>query len=114
MPVYCFIAPDGERRTERTMPMAKATDHIMVDGERWDRDYEAEQKGAPARSGWPMEPCFASGVNANQADDLRKEFKKHGLGHIQVTNDGDPIYPDKKTREKALKVRGLFDRAGYY
>jgi len=66
----------------------------------------------PAAKGWPM-ACYASGVNAEQADQLRAEFKRVGVP-TEVTKDGDPIYTSASHRKRALKARGFFDRAAYY
>ncbi len=76
------------------------------------RDFAAERGGGSNHSkNWPME-CFASGVNAAQAPELRKFFKKKGF-ECEVSVNGDPIYTSPSHRRKALKLRGFVDRAGY-
>jgi len=85
---------------------------IEVEGVTFTRSYRAERAGVPATQGWPI-TCVASGVNAEQAQDLRDEFKKHGLD-VEVTKDGDPIYRSASHRKKALKARGFVDRLSFY
>ncbi len=85
---------------------------IEQEGVIFKRNYQAEQAGVPATKGWPIE-CYASGVNAADAQKLRDEFKKQGV-NVEVTNDGDPIYTSPAHRRKALMARGLHDRKAYY
>jgi hypothetical protein len=59
-----------------------------------------------------MEPCFASGVNAVQAPELRKFLADRGCA-TEVTSEGDPIYRSAGHRKKALKLRGMYDKASY-
>ena len=73
------------------------------------RDFRAEQVSVPPTKGWPMKPCLASGVNANQAGELRDLFRKHGET-VRVTRDGDPIYENTNQRKRCLKMRGIADR----
>jgi len=72
---------------------------------------EVAQLGTPAKTGWPIE-CVASGVNAAQADDLRKFFVERGCP-TEVSPDGNPIYTSAAHRRKALKVRGFKDRSSF-
>ena len=109
MPVYCYRV--GERVIEKAFPVGKAPRHIWVGLRLAHRDFTAEHKGVPAACGWPM-TCFASGVNANQAQELRDFLAKSGVP-TEVTPDGDPIYRDAKHRRKALKARGLFDKNAF-
>ena len=74
-------------------------------------DLFAEQTGTPAKKGWPM-TCFASGVNAAQAGELRDHLAKSGVP-TEVTPDGDPVYRDANHRRKALKARGLHDKNSF-
>ena len=70
------------------------------------------QVAAPSPRGWPMKPCVASGVQPEQAQELRDLFKKAGVP-TEVTKGGAPIYTSPEHRRKALKVRGLYDRSSY-
>lgn len=63
------------------------------------------------RKTWPLE-CFGSGVHADQAPELRKHFKEHGV-NVEVSKDGNPIYTSAAQRKKALKCRGLIDKASF-
>jgi len=56
--------------------------------------------------------CIASGVNANQAGELRDFFAKSGVP-TEVTSDGNPIYRNASHRRRALKARGFVDRSSY-
>lgn len=75
------------------------------------RDFAAEQVGRPARAGWPL-TCYASGVNANQAQELRDHFKEVGIS-CEVTQNGDPVYTSHAHRKRALKCRGIHDRNSF-
>jgi hypothetical protein len=95
--------------------MGKAPEEIITDdGKVARRDFSAE---IPARGpsgdrpGWPIE-CFGSGVNANQAQELRDHFKKHNFD-CEVSENGNPIYRDSLHRKKALKLRGFCDKASF-
>jgi hypothetical protein len=59
-----------------------------------------------------MAPCVGSGVNAEQAPELRKFLADRGCP-TAVTNDGDPVYTSAGHRRKALKLRGMCDKGGY-
>lgn len=59
-----------------------------------------------------MEPCCASGVHASQAQELREHLADRGCP-TEVTTDGDPIYTSAAHRKKALKCRGMFDKASF-
>jgi hypothetical protein len=110
MPTYCYTTED-RKTVERLFPAGEAPPTIMVDDKVAHRDYRAERVGVPATAGWPME-CFASGVHASQAGELREFLDKKGVP-TEVTKDGDPVYRSASHRRKALKVRGLFDRNSF-
>lgn len=67
---------------------------------------------APTSKCWPMPPCYASGVRPEQAQELRDLLKSKGVP-TEVTSQGDPIYVSLEHRRRALKARGMVDRAGY-
>ena len=73
---------------------------------------EAEAVGVPASKGWPLE-CYASGVAPDQAGELRDYLAKKGVP-TEVSADGNPIYRDAAHRRKALKARGLHDKASFF
>ena len=75
------------------------------------RDFAAEQTGRPGRAGWPI-TCYASGVNAAQAQELREHFKEKGVP-TEVTVNGDPVYTSHEHRKKALACRGIHDRNSF-
>jgi hypothetical protein len=111
MPIYCFETQDGEIY-EREFPVcAKRPPWIIVNGKKAWRSYRAEQKSVPPTKGWPM-TCVASGVHPDQAGELRKYLADRGVP-TEVTPDGDPVYRNAAHRRKALKARGMFDKAGY-
>jgi len=74
-------------------------------------DLDVIQTSNQSSKGWPFE-CLGSGVNAEQAPELREYFKKQGL-RVEVSNDGNPIYESPAQRKKALKCRGFVDKASY-
>ena len=114
MSTYCYSCPDGAVH-ERSFPMGQAPAVVTLnDGTVAERNFMAEN--APRRvsgSGWPMEPCFSSGVNACQAQELRDFLGERGCP-TEVTPDGDPIYRDANHRKRALKLRCFRDNAAYY
>ncbi|WP_309381997.1 hypothetical protein [Cerasicoccus frondis] len=110
MPVYCYRDPDGIIH-ERVYHMGEAPQVIDTDAGPAKRDFGAEGVGVPPTKGWPLE-CVASGVNSEQAGELRSELARKGVP-TEVTGDGNPIYRDANHRKKALKVRGLHDRSSF-
>lgn len=121
MPTYAFATADGIL-VEREYSLGKCPKSITAFGSKAYRCYAAEAvtgfvKGnkTPVKRGnatWPMEPCVASGVQPDQAQELRDFYHNRGLS-IEVNNDGDPIYTSAKQRKKALKMRGMFDKASF-
>jgi len=123
MPIYCFTTNDGETVERHYSFHHTIPEVIRVHGKTARRDRQAEGvprgvvKGSktPVKQGhgkWPMEPCFASGVNANQAQELRDYLAKRGCP-TEVTKDGDPIYTSAEHRRKALKLRGMHDKNSF-
>lgn len=110
MPVYCYETSSG-RVVDRVFPAGKAPRHILVSGKKATRSFAAESCGVPPKKGWPI-TCFASGVNANQAGELRDFLRDSGVP-TQVTPDGDPVYRNVSHRRKALKARGLVDKKSF-
>ena len=121
MPLYCFTSTEGET-IEEFFPMEKvpkfvkriATENSDTIPVVFTRDHAAEWKDGPVsgnKGEWPI-VCYASGVHADQAQELRDHFKEHGC-QTDVTSDGDPVYRDHQHRKRALKCRGLHDRASF-
>lgn len=117
MPTYCFSDEDG-CVIERTFPRDAIPESIFDSRHgRMTRDYRAENVQSVVAAvrdkpqGWPM-TCVGSGVNANQAGELREHFKKHSVS-VDVTSDGDPIYTSATHRRKALRCRGIRDNASF-
>lgn len=122
MSTYCYTSESGVT-IEEEYPRGEAPSRLVVyareGSETYYRDYRAEHAGGMSfvknsetpRRGWPM-TCFASGVNAEQGPELRKHLKDHGCP-TEVSKDGDPIYTSAAHRKKALKIRGLYDKASY-
>lgn len=121
MAVYVFSTDSGTI-VERIYPMGECPELVRVNGSVAYRNRTLEnvhtviKRGrGRVRSGhgkWPMEPCVASGVQPDQAQELRDFYKSRGLS-VEVNNDGDPIYTSAEQRRKALKARGMFDKASY-
>ena len=110
MPIYCYETEMGDI-VEQIFDVGKAPPVILVEGIQATRCMGAEGASVPSKIGWPI-TCFASGVNAMDAGALRDHLKEKGVP-TEVTPDGDPVYTSHAHRKKALKVRGLIDRAGY-
>jgi hypothetical protein len=110
MPTYCYELPHGGA-VERVFMAGKAPRTIRVGRSVAKRSYTAERASVPSPRGWPL-TCFASGVNAAQAGELRDHLAKVGVP-TEVTRDGDPVYRDAAHRKKALKARGFIDRKSY-
>jgi hypothetical protein len=120
MPTYCFTTDSGWT-VERDYPPGNAPGKIRVeiDGEKeWaHRNWGAEGKTGfvsgsknPVKRTWPMEPCWASGVHSSDAGKLRKYLKDRGCP-TEVTEGGNPIYTSQRHQNKALKIRGMHNRA---
>lgn len=109
MPMYCYR--NGRNVIERWFPASHHPKEILHKGKVYRRDFAAEGVGVPATKGWPIE-CVASGVAPSQAQELRDFYRKHGVP-TEVTADGNPIYRNAAHRRKALKVRGMHDKASY-
>lgn len=115
MPVYCYETEDGTI-IERVFKAGDAPKQIILsdpgEAERVaKRSFQAEGVKSASPSGWPM-TCCASGVNAEQAGELRSHFAEKGIP-TEVTKDGDPIYTSSAHRKKALKARGFHDKDSY-
>ena len=112
MPTYCYEDNRGKVHERVFSIMAQIPPEItLADGHKARRCYHAEHKGVPAKSGWPFE-CFASGVHPSQAGELRAHLASKGVP-TEVTSDGNPVYRNPTHRRRALKARGMFDRASY-
>ena len=109
MPMYCYR--NGRNVITRWFPASHHPQEIYHKGKTYRRDFTAEGVGVPASKGWPME-CVASGVAPSQAQELRDYYRKHGVP-TEVTADGNPIYRNAAHRRKALKVRGMHDKASF-
>jgi hypothetical protein len=107
--LYCY--EHGDTVITKSFPMGKAPKFVFVGKVRYRRSFRAEHKGIPATSGWPLE-CYASGVHADQAQELRDFLAKKGVP-TDVTPEGNPIYRDANHRKRALKARGLHDNSSY-
>ena len=118
MPIYCFKTDDG-RAIEKFFRMADVPASVIhSNGSRAWRDFQSERvSGTVAAAserprGWPMKPCVGSGVHSDQAPELREHFKKHNVD-CEVTTNGDPIYTSASQRKKALRCRGIHDKASF-
>jgi hypothetical protein len=119
MPTYCYRTEDGEI-IDRVFPRGEAPGEVRLeDGRMAVRDLRAELagstvsvrgQGASSRT-WPL-TCYASGVHAHQAGELRKYLRDRGCP-TEISPDGDPIYTSAAHRKKALKVRGMHDRNSF-
>lgn len=112
MPVYCYQDDRGKIH-ERVFSITAQIPPVIVlkGGRKARRCYQAERKSVPSPRCWPM-TCFASGVHASQADQLRDCLAKAGVP-TEVTKDGDPVYRSAAHRRKALKARGFVDKSSY-
>jgi len=121
MATYVFSTENGEV-VERVFPMGGCPASVEVDGRVAKRNRSLEYKHTfikgtktPIKRGngtWPMNPCVASGVQPDQAQELRDYLKDRGVP-TEVNKDGDPIYTSQKHQDKALKVRGMYNKASF-
>jgi hypothetical protein len=109
MPTYCFRR--GNKVVTRVFSVAERPKSIMIGGKEYVRSFADERPGVPATAGWPL-VCEASGVHPDQAGELRDFYRKNGCP-TEVTKDGNPVYRNATHRKKALKLRGMCDRASY-
>lgn len=110
MPTYCYENKHG-KTVDKIFPIGEAPASIQVGTLTYKRSYQAERASVPATAGWPLE-CPSSGVNVEQAGELREHFSKAGIP-TDVSERGNPIYRDAKHRKKALASRGLFDKDAF-
>jgi hypothetical protein len=112
MPMYCYQDRKGKIHERNFSSAAPIPSHIVLPGgSRAKRCFQAETKSFPPTKGWPL-TCFASGVHASQAQDLRQHLADKGVP-TEVTSDGDPVYRDAQHRRKALKARGFVDKSSF-
>lgn len=114
MAIFCYKKKDGNI-VERSYPCGKAPNRIKLDdGSEAKRFLAAELRSVavPSAKNWPL-TCVASGVHPEQRQELSDYLKKKGVP-TEISKDGDPVYRNAAHRRKALKARGMFDRAGYF
>ena len=118
MPTYCYKTEDGEQ-VEAQFSRGDATATLTLeDGRVASRDYQTELSGTmgfakrsdnPCRARtWPMPPCVASGVHADQGAELSEYLGKRGCP--TEVRAGDPVYTSAAHRKKALKIRKFIDK----
>lgn len=109
--IYHYRAEDGRTATHEqalTHPTPPPAELRLEDGTVARRVFCA--KSAPSAN-WPL-VCTASGVHPDDAGKLRTLLAEKGVP-TEVTRSGDPIYTDAAHRRRALKARGMFDKAAY-
>lgn len=113
MPIYCYeLKSNGVTQViERWSDTAKPPSSIIVNGKSAKRTLKGQSLSVPATSGWPI-TCYASGVNAEDAGELRDHLAQKGVP-TEVTPDGDPVYTDAVHQRKALKARGFRNKTDY-
>ena len=110
MPIYCYS--NGDDVIQRQFPMNRHPKTVRHRGRIYRRDLSAERPFVAPHAGWPIE-CVASGVNPEQAGELRSYLAKKGVP-TEVSADGNLIYRDASHRRKALKARGLHDNSSFF
>lgn len=113
MSVYEFQAEDGRIFTHvqaLTDPTPLPETMTLEDGTIAKRVWGVP--AVPSPKGWPMAPCFASGVRPEQAQELRDYLRDKGVP-TEVTRGGDPIYTSPEHQRRALKARGMHNKAGW-
>jgi len=108
MPLFRFRDSSGDV-VERVFPPREAPNFVTHEGRKYTREFGFN---TPSSRGWPMQPCYASGVHPSQAQDLRDHFAKHGV-RVEVNSDGNPIYENAAQRKRALKCRNMHDRSAF-
>ena len=112
MMTYCFTNKRTGVTIERQFDMNNIPERVKYRGRVFGKNRRAEIKGVPPTKGWPIE-CIASGVHADQAQELRDHFKRNGL-NIEVTKDGNPVYKTNKEQRRALRCRGMVNKSSFY
>lgn len=112
MPVCCFMSPDMKRKTSKHFSMADAPDHMMIDGERWERDFRAEAAGGQQPSTWPM-TSNALAVHPTQRQQY-SEFASNSGVPTDFDKAGKPIFHSKSHRRRYCNLVGATDFDGGY
>lgn len=112
MPMYSFECEETGEVIDLPFSVAERPKEVIKDGKKFVRSFRSERPGIPSSPGWPL-TCTASGVHPSQAGELREFLRKSGCP-TEVTKDGNPVYTSAAHRKKALKVRGMHDRASFY
>lgn len=105
--IFRFCSESG-RTVERYFRVSDVPDAIEIDREIYVLNDNNIRSG---KSRFPYE-CVVSGVHANQAQELRDFYEKHGE-KVEVTDDGNPVYTSRRHRSRLLKLRGMCDRGSY-
>jgi len=113
MPVYCFISPDGTKTTEKFFPISKAPDHLMFQGERWERNWAAEMHGGTKSSTWPQ---YSNAMGVSLAEDQSK-YRQYGKSKgvdIKFDRRGRMVFDSKGHRKQVCEALGATDKDGGY
>lgn len=116
MPTYCYRSCDKRRKLVTiTCSMKERPVSFVENGVKYERSPADEWQGVSVPSSTWNNPihCVASGVHPSQREDLEKFLKKAGVP-TRVDADGNPIYTSAAHRRKALKARGMHDKASYF
>jgi len=127
MPTYCYSNEDGSGIIDKTFVSFKEKDehellekdgrkYIIVDGEKYYRNYGAEKSNLITfPSNWPMEST-ACAVLPNQREEAMGAARKNGVPteFTKGKYSCSPIFRDRKHRKEYLKTRNFIDHdAGY-
>ena len=104
MPCYTYVTDDGEHIERVCSVREYQAEIVLEDGRVAKRNYKVDFStlNRPSPAAWPMKPCISTGVNANQAQELRDFYKKNNLP-IEVTKSGD-ISTSRNLRYNCLIV----------
>ncbi len=118
MPMYEFTKESGEV-VALSLSFAEFDKRVkdgkikLDDGETASYSWDQHKLTSTVPSTYPM-VCTAAGVHPAQIKDQVEHLKKMGLGFIEHTSDGDPIFQDRNQRKRVCEALGLYDRSGGY
>jgi len=114
MAAYCFKCDDCGEQFERRMTFEELhCPRCPACGRASHRDYKTELFGGHRSGCWPQVSDFA-GVHPDQVKSHAENIKKKGVRGVEVLENGDIKWNDRKARKDYCRAFKLFDKdAGY-
>ena len=114
MAVYCFKCEDCGEKFERRMTFERLhCPTCPTCGRATHRDYRTERFGGHRSACWPQVSSVA-GVHPDQVASHRNSIKNKRVRGVEVLDNGDIKWSDRKARKDYMEAFKLFDKcAGY-